>query len=101
MHPMASRQRLLLLIAYFDQNGAHGGPGDVFTLGTFVARDDRWRRIEAGWNKALKHRVFHMVDFSHGHGDFEGWPSERRRIPLLAQLVDYLRGNVALGVAHS
>jgi hypothetical protein len=89
------------MIAYFDESGAHGGQGDVFTLGTFVARDERWRRIEAGWNKALKRRVFHMVDFSHRHGDFEKWPSERARIPLLAQLVDSLRGNVALGVAHS
>src|SRR2546422_958472 len=102
LHPFTSRWRMLaVLIAYIDESGAHGGPDDVFTVGGFVARDERWRRIEGTWNRLLARRVFHMVDFENRCGEFEDWPTERRRIVLISGLADSLRGNVAIGIAHS
>jgi hypothetical protein len=90
------------LIAYFDESGPHGGvSADVFTLGGFIADRQRWGRVEVTWDKLLGRRVFHAVDFHHRREEFKNWPSERRRIPLIAALADSLRGNVWAGVAHS
>jgi len=89
------------MIAYLDESGAHGGSFDVLTVGGFVASQARWARIEQTWNGLLKKRVFHMTDFERRYGDFEVWPREKRRIPLLAALADSVAGNVSMGVADS
>lgn len=91
----------MAVIAFLDESGAHGGSNDVFTLGGWVAREKRWERIEKVWNARLGRRVFHMVDFEHRKGEFATWPSEARRVGLIAALADSIQGNDAFGTAHS
>jgi uncharacterized protein DUF3800 len=102
MYPSTCRRKLLsVVIAYFDESGAHGGPDDVFTLAGLVARDERWTRVEGFWDRQLKRRTFHMTDFENRKGEFVGWPSPKNRILLIASLADSLRGNITYAVAHS
>jgi len=88
--------------AFFDESGAHGGPDDVFTVGGFVARESRWKRIAAAWDKQLGRRVFHMNHFENREGDFKDWPkTQAKRIELISALADSIQGNEAFGTAHS
>jgi hypothetical protein len=94
-----------LLKAYFDESGAHGGQNDVFALGGFVAPEERWERIEEVWNDQLGRRVFRMSHWENRKGEFDGWPSEKRRLPLIAALTDSVRNNIqnthSLGTSHA
>jgi hypothetical protein len=94
-----------VLKAYFDESGAHGGRNDVFALGGFVAPEERWARIERVWDDQLGRRVFRMSHWENRKGDFDGWPSEKRRLPLIAALTDSVRNNIqnahSLGTCHS
>jgi hypothetical protein len=100
-HSAQIRWKALVVIAFLDESGAHGGPDDVFTLGGWVAREKRWARIEKVWNARLGRRTFHMTDFENRKGDFAAWPREERRVALIAALADSIQGNEAFGTAHS
>lgn len=92
------RRTLLVLRGYFDESG----PGDGwFTVGGWVAPEWRWDRIDGIWNRLLGHRVFHLTDFENRRGQFEAWPSDRSRVPLITKLADGLVGNGVAGISMS
>src|SRR5713101_2639402 len=102
LHPASSqRKTLVVLRAFFDESGAHGGPGDVFTVGGFVARESQWTGTLKVWARRLRHRVFHMTDFENRRGDFALWPSEKQRVPLISALANSIQTHEVFGTAHS
>src|SRR5713101_8725914 len=85
LHPASSKWKTLVVLkAFFDESGAHGGHDDVFTVGGFVARESHWTGTLRVWDRRLRHRVFHMTDFENRRGEFAQWPSEKQRIPLIS-----------------
>jgi len=91
----------LVVIAFLDESGAHGGLDDVFTVGGWIAREARWERIAQVWDKRLGRRVFHMNHFENRKDIFKDWPKPSRRVELIAALADSIQGNEAFGTAHS
>jgi hypothetical protein len=80
------------VIAFLDESGAHGGLDDVFTVGGWIAREERWQRIKRVWDSRLGHRVFHMNHFENRKDNFRLWPQEKRRVQLISALADSIQG---------
>jgi hypothetical protein len=72
-----------MIQAYIDEGGTHD-QATIIVMAGFVSSYKRWRKFEKQWNAVLNpdggSRVFHATDClgKDGHGDFEGWPKEKR-----------------------
>jgi hypothetical protein len=76
--------------AYFDESGHPDDPNTrAFAVGGCIASSEDWNAFDRTWSAALEAAEvpwFHMRDFAHSRGVFEGWPEKRRRA-LLATLI--------------
>jgi hypothetical protein len=75
-------------IVMADESGFAGD--GYFAMAGYVADHELWAAFDPYWNAILrKHGVdhFHMKDFAHARGAFEGWDEDRRR-PLMADLLE-------------
>lgn len=83
-----------MIIAFLDDSGSHDAHGlepgsNVVAAAGFVMLGERRSDFEKDWLAALKNngaREFHMRDFAHRRGEFEGWPPQRSD-SLISELV--------------
>ena len=73
-------------IAYFDETGHSNDPNTGYVgIAGFVAPAGEWGIFEQHWNATLRNagldQPFHMVDFAHFRGQFEGWALAPYRVP--------------------
>ncbi len=81
-----------VLIAYMDESGTHDPTGgqrgsEVAAIAGYVSTYKGWVRFQREWRKVLRHfgvRVFHMVDYAQGVGEFKNWSKPKRDAFLLA-----------------
>jgi hypothetical protein len=74
-----------VIIAFLDDSGSHDAHGlepgsSVVAAAGFVMLGERRTDFERDWLVALQKngvREFHMKDFAHRHGEFEGWAPQR------------------------
>jgi hypothetical protein len=93
---------MALLQGFFDESGMHQDPA-ITTVAGFIATENQWKSFNPKWKRALKKqnvKVFHMVDFEKGRGDFRGWTVERK-IELIKKLLGIINECANLIVAHA
>jgi hypothetical protein len=83
---------MLMLTAYMDESGHSADPRSRYVgIGGLIAEEKAWERFESEWSTALAdagiHGGFHMKDFAHRMGHYQGWDEAKRR-SLLGRLVD-------------
>lgn len=87
------------LFAYMDETGHSKEERQKFVgMGGLIATDDNWERFGRKWKAALtSFRIphFHMKDFAHSRGAFEGW-SELKRRKLFGKLLKIIETTYAL-----
>jgi hypothetical protein len=85
---------LMMLRAVFDAGGTdHDQP--CLVVAGFISSADDWEKFDAMWKARLAADGidhFHMVDFAHFKGQFEGWTEERRQ-SILGDLVDIIHAH--------
>ena len=88
---------MTLVTAYCDASGTTA-PTKVFTLAGWIGEVEAWTEVEERWAEALPPGVaaFHMREFAHSVGQFEGW-SEERRQKLMGRLLDILCNSRLIG----
>lgn len=87
-----------MLIAYFDESGSKDTP--LVTMAGYLSDERRWKHFEREWAKALKEhgaKYFHMKEFAHFRGEFEGW-TEGQRKALVQRLTWVITSNVQFRV---
>jgi hypothetical protein len=90
----------VIFTAYLDEAATHG-PDPRMTLGAILGNAYDWRKFERrliGLQTQYGFTVFHAKDFKNGHGEFKGWPREKR-MGLVHDLTDLVRTTMAEGVA--
>lgn len=80
-----------MLVAYMDESGHSKDPKSRFVgMGGLIAESGAWEQLEAAWKESLSEaglkKAFHMKEFAHRQGEFEGW-NEPQRQKLFGQLV--------------
>jgi hypothetical protein len=84
-----------MLKAYFDESGEHDPQTNNLLrlhVGGVLASSEIWNLIDENWREALSAahiNHFHMKDFAHSRGEFQGWDEVRRR-RMLGSLLDIL-----------
>jgi hypothetical protein len=77
---------------YFDASGDLTDVG--FVVSGYVATVEDWERFDGNWRIALAHDnvpYFHMKEFAHFKGPFEGWQGQdSRRANFLGRLADII-----------
>lgn len=97
-HPASSRLRVLgVLIAYFDDSA----DDDLVCMAGYVSTAEKWEEFELRWKEVLvKYGIsfFHMKEYAHRTGEFQGWPEEKR-VALMKELIAVIQACVLYGVA--
>jgi Protein of unknown function (DUF3800) len=78
----------VILTAYFDESGTHGG-SSVTVMAGVLANAHQWERFERDFSKIKKKHgfdVLHTKKFKHKRGDFVGW-TDSQRIAVLKELL--------------
>lgn len=81
-----------MLVAYVDESGHSSDPKSHFTgMGGLIADSVDWETFASEWSAALadadvERGEFHMRQFAHSIGPFEGWVEEKRK-QLMARLI--------------
>jgi hypothetical protein len=94
----ARRGRIAMLGLYFDESES----ANILTLGGFIADVRRWERFHKEWKKVLAEfhiPYFHMKEFAHSRGIFEGWKDDPRRDVLMKRIVWTIKSHVSHGFA--
>ncbi|MFZ0888690.1 MAG: DUF3800 domain-containing protein [Candidatus Binataceae bacterium] len=94
-----------VIIAFLDDSGSHDErglePGSrVVATAGFVMLGERRPAFERDWSTILREfgvHEFHMKDFAHGHGEFQGWPQQRRD-SLLGKLTAVVHEYALIGI---
>lgn len=92
---------MFMLTAYMDETGHPDDPNSKFIgMAGLLAKSEKWEIFENKWQDTL-HRFnipyFHMKDFAHSKGFFEGWDKdEAKRRSLLSNLMLAIRYAEAL-----
>ncbi len=98
---IAIRDRLVLVLhAYLDDSGTHGGSNAVAVAG-YISTADQWVLFESEWNKALEDwglKHFHMTDFANRVKVYRHWTDEERRTRL-ARLVGIINRHTLVSIA--
>jgi hypothetical protein len=90
-----------MLTLYCDASGGSDQPammvaGYVSTIGAWESFDTNWRLALAKYGLPY----FHMKEFAHFHGPFEGWEAkEGTRRNLLSDLARIIHNHVLFGIA--
>ncbi len=90
-----------MLQAYLDESGTKHT--EIVTIGGFVSSALRWRRFDKEWSQILKTmsvQYFHMREYAHYRGQFQGWSDARREI-IMTKLIPIIRRHVIFKVAVS
>ena len=100
LHPLSSKTRLVLaLTAYMDESGHSADPALHFAgMAGFIAPGLAWDEFEKSWSAILNQfelEWFHMNEFAHFEGPFEGWDEKRRR-DLFGQLIGVIKKTRAI-----
>ena len=100
LHPLSSKTRLVLaLTAYMDESGHSADPALHFAgMAGFIAPGLAWDEFEKSWSAILDQfglEWFHMNEFAHFEGPFEGWDEKRRR-DLFGQLIGVIKKTRAI-----
>lgn len=69
----------MILTAYFDESGTHGG--EIALMAGHIGNARGWRSFEkrtARLFKRYKVDIFHTIDVKRTDGDFEGWKIDRK-----------------------
>ena len=69
----------MILTAYFDESGTHGG--DLALMAGFLGNARQWRKFEKRTKKLFgRYRVdaFHSIDLKRTDKDFAGWTVNRK-----------------------
>lgn len=79
--------------AYMDETGHAAADDQLFCgMAGFIAPADKWESFESKWKKVLKDfkiDYFHMREYAHSRGIFEGWKDkEYKRRKLLGSLLN-------------
>lgn len=87
------------LSAYMDETGHSKEERQKFVgMAGLIATDENWERFERKWREALtffRIPYFHMKDFAHSRGPFEGW-NELKRRKLFGKLLKIMDTTYAL-----
>lgn len=88
---------MALLTAYCDASGSTS-PAKVFTLAGWIGDAQAWADLDNRWKGVLPDglRAFHMREFAHCRGNFEGW-SEAERRELMGELLEILCSSRLIG----
>lgn len=84
-HGGSKRYGLLVLRAYFDDSGTHGG-SEVVVWAGFMATCEEWGAIEEEWDALLRRyeiTSFHATDVGHAERECEGWGINKREAAFL------------------
>ena len=72
-----------MLYGYMDETGHSSDESQNFNgMAGLLAQDAEWTRLEKKWKVTLKQfqiPFFHMKDFAHFRGHFEGWKEDKRQ----------------------
>ncbi len=81
-----------------DESGTHDAkralPGsEVAAIAGYVSKRRYWVRFQRAWRKTLKSygvHTFHMSEYAHGRGEFEGWSKDKRDsfLKALSRVID-------------
>lgn len=103
---VSARGPVVMLEAYFDESGTHGGRSDNVTVAGFIASREQWEAFGVEWKDFLIRESierFHRVDLECFQGNFQrakGWDETRRdRVVNEAQCI--IGKHVQMGVEHS
>jgi hypothetical protein len=73
--------------------------------GWFISDDVRWKRFEREWRKILLEygvTYFHMKEYAHSRGQFDGWEmGDPRRKSLMRRLTWVIKQNVMATVGRA
>jgi hypothetical protein len=87
---------LAMLTACFDAGGSEHDQKCLVVAG-FISSADDWIRFDSEWRDRLSRdgiAYFHMVEFAHCYGQFDGWKKqEHRRRKLLADLMGIIKSH--------
>jgi hypothetical protein len=79
-HRWESERRFMILTAYFDESGTHGG-SDLSVMAGFIGDARQWRKFEKRTSKLFKRfkvDIFHTIDVKRTDKDFDGWKVDRK-----------------------
>ena len=85
---------MLMLRSYMDESGKYDDPSiQMVSVCGVISSLERWTHFESKWKDVLdEYSVFwfHMKDFAHHKGEFEGWkePIRREFIGKLMKVID-------------
>lgn len=93
------------LVAYLDESGTHDPRGaepssEYAVIAGYVAEDKEWKHFNRAWRKVLRAydaRIFHMKDYAHSRGEFQGW-SKVKRDSFCIALTDAIHGHALFGL---
>jgi hypothetical protein len=89
----------VIFTANFDESDTHGREPTVI-LAAYVGHAYQWLRFNkklARLQATYGFKVFHATDFKGKHREFSGW-SDEKCAALLADLIELVRDNLALGM---
>jgi len=89
----------VIFTANFDETDTHG-PKPTVILAAYVGHAYQWQRFGvklARLQARYGFTVFHATDFKGKHREFSGW-SDEKCAALIADLVELVRNNLALGI---
>jgi hypothetical protein len=87
----------MAFVAYFDASGGQSLVGKV--VAGYVGRVEQWEKFDFDWRMVLAHDNvpnFHMQEFAHFKGPFEGWKGQdTRRANFLSRLVGVAKDHLS------
>jgi hypothetical protein len=98
-HRVELGRKFMILTAYFDESGTHGG-SDTCIMAGFVGSVAQWRKYEKRVGKLFRRSrvdVFHAIDVRRGDKDFKGWTVDRK-VKFLDEFYHIINETVELGV---
>ena len=97
-HRWEPERKFMILTAYLDESGTHGG--DVALMAGYLAEARQWRKFERRAGKLFKRfnvDIFHMIDVKRTDKDFEGWAVDKK-IEFLDEFQHIVNECLELGV---
>ena len=90
----------MVLTAYFDESGTHGG-AELSVMAGFVGEARQWRKFESRTSKLFRRfgvDIFHSIDVKRTDKDFSGWRVDRK-IEFLDEFKHIIYGTLERGFA--
>src|SRR5262245_35687996 len=90
--PPPAREKMVMLAAYFDENGTHAD-SRATAVGGFLATTNQWQKFEKAWAAALQRAgvgLYHATDLETFRGEFLGWDPPKK-IRLQTELISIIK----------